>query len=663
MRFDRWGQRSFWCACALAAAATGARAAAPAFTPGTRVLVDKAGAGHRAIVLRSEATRSFVAYEGADAQFDEWVEPTRLRPVTPPVRAEEAAAPLTATLAPAEPGTLPLEPMPSATPPAEPEPLPRTLELPRPARDAAVAPAWLEPLPRAIPDEPLRFNSAALAVPTFRFGHLAGLATPRPPLGAAFLRQGGRITGFASLEAGVALYAREGPDAFVRAGQLDLAEFGAHAPEHLLAADLNDDGATDLVVAGGPVAQSYFATADGRYQAATQAYRTREPLRGLADGRFFPGALSRGVAVIEGENHFRLLRATTSGLTPVGDPFQVRFDRILKLVAGDFDGDGFTDLALTAEHRGRTAGAWMYFNLRGTAQPFLWPVGGRDDFARDLAVADLDHDGRADLVLTDSDVARGEHLRVVFGAAGRAGWEDPWELLGSEFGVGLGTASVVTGDFNRDGRTDIGVAGRNGLRLHLGADYRRFSRNPVWPRLAALSDFPDQRNFLAGDLDGDGADDLLGYTPAFATGYNLMFNATPAEPAGVRVPPPLVRREAREAGTAAAQVEAPAAPATPGVPRLRHLASRTEPYGQYRYRVVLEVAALDAGLIEALDATARFEVDGLPPQQATARTERVGDEQWVAELILLRAPLYEFTLTARNDRGRASDPLRVIVYP
>lgn len=663
MRFDRRGQRSLWCACALALAAAGTRAADATYVPGTRVLVDKAGAGHRAIVLRSEPTRSFVAYEGADARFDEWVELARLRPVTPLVRSEEAAVPPGETLVPAEPGTRSLEPLPSATPPPEPEPLPRTLELPRPPRDAVLAPAWLEPLPRTAPDEPLRFNSATLALPTFRFGHAAGLATPLPPLGAAFLRQAGRIIGFASLEAGVALYAREGAEAFVRAGQLDLADFGTHAPEHLLAADLNDDGATDLVVAGGPVAQIFFATADGRYQAGTQAYRARAPLRGLADGRFFPGALSRGVAVIEGEHHFRLLRAAASGLTPVGDPFQVRFDRILKLVAGDFDGDGFTDLALTAEHRGRTAGAWMYFNLRGTAQPFLWPIGGRDDFARDLAVADLDHDGRADLVLTDSDVSRGDRLRVVFGAAGRAGWEDPWELLGSEFGVGLGTASLVIGDFNRDGRADLGVAGRNGLRVHLGADYRRFSRNPVWPRLEALADFPDQRNFLAGDLDGDGADDLLGYTPAFATGYNLMFNATPTAPAGVLVPPPLVRRGAREGGTAVAQIEAPAAPAIPGVPRLRHLASRTEPYGQYRYRVILEVAALDEGLIEALDATVRFEVDGLPPQQAAARTERVGDEQWVVELILVRAPLYEFTLTARNDRGRAADPLRVVVYP
>ncbi|MGH6630325.1 MAG: hypothetical protein ACREB3_11400, partial [Burkholderiales bacterium] len=49
--------------------------------PGARVLVDKAGTGHRAIVLKVEAARCFVAYEGEDERFDEWVDTGRVREV------------------------------------------------------------------------------------------------------------------------------------------------------------------------------------------------------------------------------------------------------------------------------------------------------------------------------------------------------------------------------------------------------------------------------------------------------------------------------------------------------------------------------------------------------------------------------------------------------
>lgn len=619
---------------------------------GARVIVDKAGAGHRAVVLRAEPSRAFVAYEGADEAFDEWVENDRIRsarPLSAPPPAEpQKNEPQTA----AEIAATPL-----------PEPLPRTLELPRPARDATVAPAWLEQLPRTDPKAPVLFNTATLPVPQFSFGQMAGLATAQPPLRAALLHSGPRVRGFAAIEGSVVLYARDEAAGFKTKAQLDLASLDGFPPEVLLAADLNHDGESDLVVAAGPIVQVFFGSADGLFIPSLRPYRSTDPIRGATTGRFFTGALGWGIAVIEGHDRFRLLQVAQSGVTPIGEAYTVKFDRITRLAAGDFDGDAFADIAVTTEDKGRCTGAWMYFNQRGVTKPFLWPVGGRDDFARDICVADLDHDGRDDLILTDSDVERGEHVRVVFGASGRAGWEDPWELVASEFDLGLGTASVAVADFNRDGRLDIGVAGRNGLRVYLGADYRRFSRNPVWPRLASGNDFPEQRVFLAGDFDHDGAADLLCYTPAFATGYNLIFNATPARPEGVHVPAPLKQRGPTQASTTVTKVDGPRDDLPEGSPVLRHLASRAEPYGQWRYRIVIEVAALSDSVIESLEAICRYDAVDQPTQEIQALVHRDSEQQWSIEVTLPRGRTYEFHVNARDDKGRAAAPLRVVVNP
>lgn len=621
---------------------------------GSRVIVDKAGSGHRAIVLRSEAARSYVAYEGADDVHDEWVEAERIRSARPAaVAAEPAEAPKT------EAGTAPLD---NAALPV-PEPLPHALELPRPNRQATVAEVWLEQLARKGPDEPVRFSIGALPVPVYRFGDVAGLSTTKAPLRTVLLESQAKVRGFAAIEDGVVIYRREARAGFERVGRLDLGSLESGEPEVLLAADFDRDGETDLAVAAGPVVQVFFGTADGMFHPTATPYRSPLPVRGLAAGRFFSGALSAGLAAIEGANRFSLLRVARSGVTAMEAPYEVAFERITRLVAGDFDGDNFTDVAVTTEHRGRSTGAWMFFNQRGAGKSFLWPVGGRDDFARDLHVADFDRDGRDDLVMTDADAENGERVRVVFGSAGRAGWESPWELISSEYGLGLGTASITVADFNRDGRLDIGLGGRNGLRVHLGADYRRFSRNPVWPRLQVGNDFPEQRVFLTGDFDHDGAVDLLGYTPAFATGYNLVFNATAASVEGAHLPAPLQRRVPTQASTTITKVEKGRGDAAAGLPQLRFLASRAEPYGQFRYRIVVEVAALAEDVVEAVEAVVRYDAADQPQMETKASSRRVSEQQWQLEVFLPRGRHYDFRIRARDDRGREAEELRVLVNP
>lgn len=628
----------------------------PDLKPGSRVIVEKAGGGRRAVVLRIEGPRYFVVYEGEDETFDEWVEAPQLRIVRPRVRTPFVAAP---KLTEAPKPDFPRVSVPDADIAIESLALSKTLVLPRPAPQVATFTAWLEPLPRSKLTDPVQFNEAKLAQPYFNVPAESGIPSARIPAKVVLIP--GQIAaqpGFAALEGNdVAIYRRDVTGGFARTAQLDTVVFGAHAPTFLYSGDLNTDGSPDLLVLGGPVAQIYFGTADGRFVPAEQPYRSKFPLGGAAVGKFFAGANPVGVTLVEGDNSFRVLSVTSAGLTPLNEPFTVKFDRIVQLVAGDFDGDSYSDIAIATETHGRSTGAWIFFNQNTTSQAFLWPVGGKDDFARALHVADLDRDGRDDLIVTDNDGDRGERVRIAYGSAGRSGLEDSWELLGTELGVGFGTASVVVTDFNRDGRLDLGVGGRNGLRIYLGADYRRISRNPTMPLSRDRVNFPEHRSFVAGDFNGDGAVDLLGYTPAFATGYNVMLNATDANVTDTFVPAPLKRRAPVQASSTITKVQT-VLEVKPGAPSLQFLASRAEPYGPYRYRLVVEIAALDDGVVQAVDANCKYDAG-----QINAVGVRQSEQQWFIEVVLPRGRNFDFSITARDDSGQTSEPLRVTVNP
>ena len=159
----------------------------------------------------------------------------------------------------------------------------------------------------------------------------------------------------------------------------------------------------------------------------------------------------------------------------------------------------------------------------------------------------------------------------------------------------------------------------------------------------------------------DNAVDLLGCTPAFATGYNLVLNVTPENVPDVFVPPPLRKKAPTQASSTETKVgkisEAP-----PGTPVLQFLASRAEPYGQYRYRIVVEVAALDDGAIVAVEGVCKYADDG-PLREITANVLRQTDQQWSPEVVLPRGRTYNFTITARDDKGLVSLPLHVTVNP
>ena len=236
----------------------------------------------------------------------------------------------------------------------------------------------------------------------------------------------------------------------------------------------------------------------------TSDWRDQDDDPGTGSANLFLGGALNGGSIQDAD-----LTLTGSGRANVGHAY----------VNGDFDGDGSTDLMVSAPYAEGYKGA-VYQVSGGTspeALPEPWAVGeaSSDAFGFRLAAADFDGDGKDELVvgapLNDRvDNAAGA-VFVYSGQEVVSVWTGEW--MDVQAGTGLGTA-----DMDQDGQPELlvgSVSAFRGLATHAGRVY-------VVDALAggALGDATTVVHgggtkdylghpILGADVDGDGADDLL----------------------------------------------------------------------------------------------------------------------------------------------------------
>jgi hypothetical protein len=255
----------------------------------------------------------------------------------------------------------------------------------------------------------------------------------------------------------------------------DFAGWAAMSGVKVVTGDFNGDGRTDIAltgVSGWTTVPIAFSNGDGTWTVQNQ------PAADFAGWAAMPGVKvvtgdfngdgRTDIALIGGSGWSSIPVAFSNGdgtwkvtNQPVVDFASWGALPNVKVLPGDFNGDGLTDIALTGVAGWSTIPV-AYANGDGTWAVINQPAA---EFAAwstlpgvSVLTGDFNADGRADIALTG--VAGWATIPLAFNAYPSGAW-GVTNLPAPEFAVWAASpgVKVLTGDFNRDGRTDIALTG------------------------------------------------------------------------------------------------------------------------------------------------------------------------------------------------------------
>ncbi|MEO8096779.1 MAG: FG-GAP-like repeat-containing protein [Acidobacteriota bacterium] len=278
------------------------------------------------------------------------------------------------------------------------------------------------------------------------------------------------------------------------------------------AVDLDGDNNLDVVVAAG---HPDALTANAGIKSA-DAEEDISVLFGKGDGTllgapvFKAGQLPSGIAAGDfngdgrvdlaitssGSKDITILTGIGAGQFQVGSPVAITGATPTSLVAAKLDGDNNFDLAVTDGPGNKVF--VLISRGDGTFVPGVgYTVGGNPV---SVAAGDLNGDGKSDLVVASSGNPAGINVLL---NNGTGGFQPSQSII-----TGVTPTSVAIADVNKDGKSDIvGANPATGVLVLLGSGSGTFQ-----PAVTYAADFPV---FVAtGDMNGDGSVDIVVAGPA-----------------------------------------------------------------------------------------------------------------------------------------------------
>ncbi len=316
------------------------------------------------------------------------------------------------------------------------------------------------------------------------------------------------------------------------------------APINVVTADFNHDGKLDLIVAHKADNSLYFlkGIGNGKFRPAVQI-PVGEGIEGRMfvgdfnnDGKldlFLPGANNQAIILLgNGDGTFKPRVDSSSfsypGYYPRG------------WVVGDFNGDGNLDVASTLPSNTADAGRYIVLlgNGDGTFKPGIVGPAGQLHYSRWAVAADLNHDGKLDLVVADgqgTSVQTGTvELSVLFGNGDGTftlggHYASPQLPDGSNTAATANPEDVVLADVNGDGKLDaIESDYDNTINVFLGNGDGTFQAAKSF----APGNYP--RDVVPVDVNHDGKIDLVVTNVGINQG-GALFATEGAEPGSVAI--------------------------------------------------------------------------------------------------------------------------------